>query len=248
MEIKQNWEPKRYGIIDTFPKREVVLLRGFGCFYSKCYFCDYHLDKSDDGKANFTTNKAVLDNVTGAFNELEVICSGSVQELDDLTIEYIKTICIEKNISKLSLECHYKYIDTLKKLRNYFNPIDVEFRIGIETFDMNFREKVLNKFMPNASPKEIAKHFKYCNLLICISGQTKEQILEDIAIADKYFERVCIGVFEENATHIKKDYELLNWFLKYVKPRLKDNPKFQIIASPNDYPLGDGCMTEGKNE
>ena len=42
----------RYGLINEKEPREIVLLRGRGCFYKKCAFCDYHLDASPDDEAN----------------------------------------------------------------------------------------------------------------------------------------------------------------------------------------------------
>ncbi len=229
---------KRYGIISNFPKREVVMLRGKGCFHKKCSFCDYYTDMSNDSKENFELNQNILNYVTGDFGELEVICSGSVQELDELTLNEIKKTCIKNNINKLSLECHYKYINTLSKLKDFYYPIEVDFRIGIETFDTKFREEYLQKEMGNISPKEIAKHFSYCNLLICIEGQTKEQILNDINIAQTHFSRICIGIFNENSTSIKKDVKLEKWFLNQIYPTLIENKKFHILKDENDYPLG----------
>ena len=57
--------------------REIVLLRGSGCVWKKCTFCDYHFDASPDASENFALNHTVLSHVTGEFGRLEVINSGS---------------------------------------------------------------------------------------------------------------------------------------------------------------------------
>lgn len=73
---------ERYSEIKDKLKREIVLLRGRGCVYKKCTFCDYHLDCLDNDGENFILNKSVLDKLTGKYGEVEIINSGSVFELD----------------------------------------------------------------------------------------------------------------------------------------------------------------------
>ncbi len=228
----------RYGEITAPHQSEVVMLRGKGCFYKKCSFCDYHLDKSSNEIENYQLNKTILDKVSGKYGELEVICSGSIQELDDQTINYIKEVCLKKGINKLSLECHWKYHHTFDKFKQFFKEIDIAFRIGIETFDINYREQFLKKGMGNVDVESVVKYFDYCNLMVGIEGQTKKQILNDILIANKYFKRICIGVFEENSTKLKSDKQLIEWFKEEVAEELKKSLKFQILLSGDDYPLG----------
>lgn len=60
---------ERYSIIKDKQPREIVLLRGAGCVYKRCTFCDYHTDCDQDTAANFRLNQAVLDRVTGLFGE-----------------------------------------------------------------------------------------------------------------------------------------------------------------------------------
>ena len=59
----------RYGIIREKDPREIVLLRGKGCFYKKCAFCDYHLDACSDDDANVALNRDVLKQVTGEYGK-----------------------------------------------------------------------------------------------------------------------------------------------------------------------------------
>ena len=64
--------------------------------------------------------------------------------------------------------------------------ITVKFRIGVETFDLNFREK-WNKGLPReVTPEEIAQKFYGICLLFGVKGQTKQMLLKDIEYAEKY--------------------------------------------------------------
>ena len=84
---------ERYSVIKEKNSREIVLLRGKGCVYKKCTFCDYYEDACADETENFLLNRSVLDRVTGIYGELEIINSGSVFELDEQTVSYINEIC-----------------------------------------------------------------------------------------------------------------------------------------------------------
>ncbi len=76
----------RYSEITEKNRREIVLLRGSGCKWRRCTFCDYHLDFSPDETSNFALNQEVLGQVTGKYGRLEVINSGSFVDLDDRSI------------------------------------------------------------------------------------------------------------------------------------------------------------------
>lgn len=51
-------------------------------------------DKNEE--ENFRLNSKVLENVTGIYQNLEVINSGSVFELDKNTVELIKKVCKQR--------------------------------------------------------------------------------------------------------------------------------------------------------
>ena len=51
----------RYNVIAEKNPREIILLRGLGCKWKRCKFCDYHLDFSTDAKKNFLLNKKIID-------------------------------------------------------------------------------------------------------------------------------------------------------------------------------------------
>ncbi len=244
MEVKKNWNPPRYGEIQGTHPREIVMLRGQGCFHNKCAFCDYFLDRSRDILENYKVNRAALAKVHGRYGELEVICSGSFQELDFLSMVEIRNSCKTYGIERISLECHYHYKDTLEVYREFFAPMEVAFRVGVESFDVAWRENLMNKGMGAVEPKEIAKYFDYCNLLVGEEHQTKEQILRDIELGLRYFKRVCLGVLEENGTKVKRNQQLVDWFLDYASESLQDNPAIYLLTDTGDFPVGDACMTE----
>lgn len=232
---------KRYGMITKKYPREILLLRGTGCRWRKCTFCDYHLDASLDEKANFELNKQALDQVTGQFGVMEIVNSGSVTELDRDTLEYIRKVCVDKKFFELIFEVHWMYRDALADIKNFFKVIgvDTKFKVGVETFDIGLREDILNKNFGNVSPREIAKYFQHINLLQGIAGQTVESMSNDIEIGLKYFERVCVNVMQENSTYIKPDPTIVIDFKKYIYPKFIDEPRVDILLSNTDFGIGE---------
>lgn len=59
---------ERYSVIPAKNPREIVLLRGRGCQWRRCRFCDYHLDFSLDDKANLALNRRQLARVSGLYH------------------------------------------------------------------------------------------------------------------------------------------------------------------------------------
>lgn len=76
--MSENFNPIRYSVITEKNPREIVMLRGTGCVWKRCRFCDYHLDKSPDEHANFVLNQEQLLKVTGQYHKLEVINSAAL--------------------------------------------------------------------------------------------------------------------------------------------------------------------------
>ena len=115
----------RYGIISEKDPREIVLLRGTGCFYKKCTFCDYHLDACSDDDANVALNRDVLKQVTGEYGNLEVINSGSFHELGEKTLSLIRETVREKGIKVLHFEAHYLVRNKIAALREFFPGVEI---------------------------------------------------------------------------------------------------------------------------
>ena len=84
---------ERYSFIKDKNPREIVLLRGSGCRWRRCRFCNYHLDFSHDQTANDRLNAEVLARVTGKSGVLEMINSGSFCDLSIATLDALVHVC-----------------------------------------------------------------------------------------------------------------------------------------------------------
>ncbi|WP_343008800.1 radical SAM protein [Clostridium celatum] len=227
----------RYNKITNKNNREIVLLRAFPCVWGKCSFCDYIDDNGRNEEELNKLNKEVLDNITGEFGVLEVINSGSCFEIPKETLEYIKKIIDEKGIKLLFLESHWCYRNKLDEMRKFFN-IPIIFKIGIETFDYDFRNKFLNKNAKFKDPKEVQEKFQSVCIMVGIKGQTKEMIKRDMDIVQQYFKYATINVFVENTTDIKRDEELVKWFRKEYR-YLDKHPTIEVLYNNTDFGVGD---------
>lgn len=230
---------ERYSVIKDKRKREIALLRGRGCAYRLCAFCDYHLDCSADDEKNFALNSEVLSHVTGEYGDLEVINSGSVFELDGKTLDMIKSTCRDKGISVIHFEAHYIYKDRLEALRREFDGFTLKFKLGLETFDYRFRERVLRKGIPDRDPAVISDGFDEANFLFGISGQTAESMRRDIELGLTHFERICINIMCENSTAVKPDPQVISAFKAQVYPIYKDDARVDILIQNTDFGVGE---------
>lgn len=226
----------RYSIVEPKNKREIVLLKGYPCVWGKCAFCDYISDNLNDEKEIISFNQEILQNVTGKFGVLEVINSGSVFELPKQTLEQIKQIVKEKNIQKLFFESYWGYRNKLQEIRNFFQT-PIIFKCGIETFDHDFRNKVLNKGVVFSDYKEVRKYFESICIMVGIQGQTKEMIKKDVDILLNYFEYGCVNVYVNNTTNIKADANLIEWFYKEYG-FLNENPSIEVLWNNTDFGVG----------
>jgi hypothetical protein len=229
----------RYGVITQKRPREIVLLRGSGCVWRKCTFCDYHLDKCSDESQNFNLNKEVLANVTGRFGDLEVINSGSVFELDAQTLELIAHICKEHGITTLHFESHWIFRNRIVALREKFKGVDLKLKLGLETFDYDLREGVLKKGIAEPDPVKIAQGFDEANFLIGIEGQSIESIRTDIECGLEYFERICLNVMCENSTSVHPDERLIERFKTEILPHYAGDARVDILIENTDFGVGE---------
>ena len=227
----------RYNKITNKNIREIVLLKAFPCVWGKCSFCDYIDDNSLNEEEIVKLNKEVLKNITGEFKVLEVINSGSCFEIPKETLNDIKKIIQEKNIEKLFLESHWCYKNRLDEMREFFG-IPIIFKIGVETFDNNFRNLVLNKNANFKTPEEVKENFQSVCLLIGVKGQTKEMIKKDIDIVLKNFDYATLNVFVNNTTDVKRDEELVKWFVEEYK-YLNSYDNIEVLYNNTDFGVGD---------
>lgn len=231
----------RYSKILDKDKREIVLLIGSGCKWQKCKFCNYYLDRTKDNDEQYRINKEVLDNVTGEFQVLEAINSGSIFELNEKSKKELLKTCKEKNIKRLIIESHYMYKDKIKEFKKECKDLKIDLKVkgGIETFDENFRENVLNKGFGKPSLEELIEIFDEINLLVGIKGQTFEQVKKDIEIGLENFERICVNLYKEMPDIIPQDENLKKRFLDELYPIYKENDKMDILIENTDFGVGD---------
>lgn len=230
---------ERYNVIKDKQKREIVLLRGRGCVYKKCSFCDYYEDYCLNDEENFLLNKSVLDKVTGEFKDLEVINSGSVFELDQKTLNHIKEISRRNDIKILHFESHYLYRDKIPRLRAEYSDFKLMMKLGLETFDYDFREKVLKKGINEKNPEIISKNFDEANFLFGIKGQTVQSMENDISLGLQFFRRICLNIMCENSTEVKPDKAVISGFMQELYPKYKDNDRVDILINNTDFGVGD---------
>lgn len=231
----------RYSVIREKNPREILLLRGNGCKWRRCSFCDYHLDFSRDEEANFLLNERELAKVTGCFKKLEVINSGSFCDLDKKTLERIRCVCEEKEIHELHFECHWMHKDEIPKARDFFaeKGIRLKIKMGVETFDFDFREKGLKKGITAESPQEIAKYADEVCLLFGLTGQTLDSMKKDIETGLALFERVCINIMVENSTKMKPDRDVIRLFAENLYPVYIGNDRVDILMENTEFGVGD---------
>ncbi len=248
--VKENDVMARYSVIDEKNKREIVLLRGSGCRWRRCRFCDYHLDYCTDNDANFELNKAEIQKVTGIYGKLEAINSGSFVDLDENTMELLCKTCVEKKINEIHFECHYKYREAIPAIKERFAAlgVKVKIKIGVETFDALFRESYLDKGIVDdnnhaiTDPAVIAKYFDECCLLLGIPGQTEQSMKKDIETGLKYFDRVCVNIMQENGKPIKPDPEVIKIFADKIYPLYAQNIRVDILMENTAFGVG-GVLT-----
>ncbi len=233
--------PVRYDRIRGKNPREILMLRGSGCRWRRCTFCDYHLDFSRDSQANYQLNHREIAKVTGIYHRLEVINSGSFNELDDDTIREIRNVCVEKEISHLHFEMHWMHRAEISRLRLYFLEynIRVHVKMGVETFDAHFRDDVLKKGMEHVSPEEIVPYADEVCLLFGLTGQTEESMRTDVETALKLFDRVCINIMVKNTTRVLPDRQVIELFSQALYPDYIDNSRVDILMTNTDFGVGE---------
>ena len=211
-----------------------MLLRGSGCVWRRCRFCDYHLDSCKDDAANYALNSAEINKVTGKYGVLEIVNSGSFVDLDDQTMNLIIETCKQKNIKQIHFESHWMHRDNIAKLRERFKQIDV----SVETFDYLFRESYLMKGIDTDNVLEIAKYFNEVCLLFGIPGQTYESMINDIETGLANFDRVCINIMQNNSMPIKMDNRVIKIFRDKIYDKYIDNDRVDILMNNTDFGIG----------
>ncbi len=226
----------RYSRITEKNPREICLLRSFPCAWGKCSFCDYIEDNGRDEASMVELNRQVLKQITGEFGVLEIINSGSCFELPKRTLADISGVITDKEIHRLFLESHWMYRKQVAGMRERMR-VPLVFKIGVETFDYEFRQQVLNKNADFKEPQEVAEYFDSPCLMVGVQGQSKAMIAYDIDCLKKHFSLGTVNVYNNNTTGIRRDEELVRWFMKEYQWLLSD-PTVEVLYEITDFGVG----------
>ena len=60
----------------------------------------------------------------------------------------------------------------------------------------------------------------------------------DMELVLKHFDHATINVFIDNTTTVKRDEELVQWFIQKYK-FLDENPKIEVLYNNTDFGVGD---------
>lgn len=192
--------------------REVVLLKGLPCIWSRCTFCDYIDDNTTDEAAIARVADMELAKVTGEFGRLQIINSGSIQELPLTIRQQIRDLLAAKKINEFWTESYWAYRKDYDATRDFFGVPTYLF-LGVETFDDDLRNRVLNKAMHWKSVDEVAAATDSICLMVGIRGQTQEIIRRDIDLLLTKFKYGFINMFSENRLSAGlMDEGIKDWF------------------------------------
>ncbi len=225
---------ERYSVIDKGMKREFLLLQGTGCRWKKCTFCDYYTDVSADP---YEINKAVLSRVTGKYGVLDIINSGSAMEFDERTIALIREVVAEKDITDLWFEAHWIYRNELAAFSENF-PCRVHYRVGVESFNPELRIRWKKGIGRDVTPEMIRKYFDGVCLLAGMEGQTKEDIISSVEIAEKLFDYYSVNLFCPNSSIERRNDELARVFINEIVPEIEKSSKAEILIDNTDLGVG----------
>lgn len=133
------------------------------------------------------------------------------------------------------------YKNKIKDFRKECKDLGIELKVkgGVETFDSDFREKILNKGFGFPTIEELKETFDEVNLLVGVKGQNIETIEKDIEIGIKNFDRVCINLYKEMDDIMEADEKLKQEFMNKLYERYKDDMRVDILVENTDFGVGD---------
>ncbi|MFQ5492184.1 MAG: hypothetical protein ACE5GE_15820, partial [Phycisphaerae bacterium] len=228
---------QRYAKISEKIPREIVLLRSTPCIWSRCAFCDYIRDNTSDIDEIQRVADAELAKVTGEFGRLEVINSGSIQELPIPIQRQIRDLIADKGIEEFICESYWAYRNEFASTRRFFG-VPTRIKIGVETFDDHLRNDVLVKAMHFEGPEEVARFTDTICLLVGFAGQTKDVVGRDIDIMLNQFKFGCVNLFSPNSksAHLM-DSDIKAWFAEQYR-FLEDLPTIEVLWENTDFGVG----------
>jgi len=202
----------RYARYTGAMPREVVLLKGLPCTWGRCSFCDYIDDNTRDEALIHRVAEENLAKVTGEFGRLQVINSGSIQELPRGVQERIRGLLVVRKISHFFTESCWAYRGLFEETRAFFG-CQTHIFLGVETFDDALRNGVLNKAMHWSGPDEVAALTDSICLLVGFRGQTRDGVRRDVDLLRGKFTYGFVNLFTENRLSSGlMDEEIKAWF------------------------------------
>ena len=111
-------------------------------------------------------------------------------------------------------------------------------KLGLESFDPALREDVLKKGIAETDPAAIARDFDEANMLVGITGQTRESLQRDFELGLEHFERLCVNVMCPNTTPVKPDQAVIELFMREFYPALEANPRVDVLVNNTDFGVG----------
>ncbi|NOX59859.1 MAG: radical SAM protein [Planctomycetes bacterium] len=229
---------QRYSVITNKLPREIVLLKGLPCVWSKCTFCDYIDDNTSDEVHIQRVADEELAKVTGKYGRLEIINSGSIQELTQPVLDQIHALLTRLNIEEFICESYWSYRKRWDETRAFF-PVPTRIKLGVETFDDHVRNGVLNKAMYFDDPSDVARLTDTICLMVGIRGQTKDMIRRDIDILLKQFAYGCVNSFTPNTKSAGLiDPDIKAWFREEFS-ELDALPNIEVLWENTDFGVGE---------
>ena len=228
---------QRYARITRKIPREIVLLKGLPCIWGRCTFCDYIDDNTTDEALIERVAERELAKVTGEFGRLAVINSGSIWELTRPVWEMIRRQIVETDIRELICESYWAYRHRFAEVREFFS-VPTRITLGVETFDHDLRNRVLNKNMDFDSPREVAALTDTVCLLVGFKGQTRDTVRRDLDILLEHFAYGCVNLFTPNTTRAGLiDQSIKDWFRREYA-WLDDHPTIEVLWENTDFGVG----------
>lgn len=227
----------RYAHITRKLPRELLLLKGLPCIWSRCTFCDYIADNTRDLAEIRRVAEQELGKVTGQFGRLEVINSGSIQELPRDVRERIRDLLKSKGIGEFICESYWAYRAHFEATRAFFQT-PTRIKLGIETFDADLRNGVLNKNMLFDDPAEVARLTDSICLLVGFRGQSRDSVNRDIDILLKHFRYGCVNLFTPNTCSSGMINEDIKAWFRETYAYLDDHPTIEVLWENTDFGVG----------
>ncbi|MFQ5424982.1 MAG: radical SAM protein [Phycisphaerae bacterium] len=217
--------------------REVVLLRGRPCVWGRCSFCDYIDDNTSDPSLIRRVADEELAKITGEFGRLQVVNSGSVQELPVAIRSQIRDLMKSRGITQFFTESYWSYRKDYEAARRFFE-VDTHLFLGVETFDDDLRNGVLNKSMHWRSVDDVAAATDAICLMIGFRGQTREIVRRDIDLMLREFRYGIVNLFTENRLSGGLiDEDIKSWFREEYAA-LDDEPNIDVLWKNTDFGVG----------